>query len=288
MPELPEVEVTRRGLLAALPGRRIVATDCGPHRLRCDLPRESLQDQVVGQVIVTIDRRAKYLLFRMANGAVLLAHLGMTGKFGVLPISAPVHRHDHLRLRLDNGMEVRYNDSRRFGLIAVWSAEEAAALEEEFTLSEGLEPFGPLFNPDELLRLARDRKTPVKALLMNGRLIAGIGNIYANETLHAAGIHPQTPAGRLSRQDWQRVITHATDILTRAIEAGGSSIADFLGALGNPGYFQLQLAVYGRKGQPCHCCGRAIEKTTLAGRATYCCPRCQPPPRRSRSRQQPQ
>lgn len=275
MPELPEVEVTRRGLLASLPGRRIVEVACSAHRLRCDLPHASLRRHIAGQTIMTIDRRAKYLLFRMENGAVLLAHLGMTGKFGVVSVETPLHRHDHLRLRLDDDLEVRYNDSRRFGLIAVWPAEEAAAFEEEFSRGEGLEPLGPDFTADRLLHLAQGRKTPVKALLMNARLIAGIGNIYANETLFAAGIHPRAEASALSRDDWQRVATAAIDILTRAIEAGGSTIADFLSASGNPGYFQLQLNVYGRKGLPCPRCGRAIEKTELAGRATYHCPTCQ-------------
>ena len=130
MPELPEVEVTRRGLLASLPGRRIVEVACSVHRLRCDLPHASLRRHIAGQTIMTIDRRAKYLLFPMENGAVLLAHLGMTGKFGVVSVETPLHRHDHLRLRLDDDLEVRYNDSRRFGLIAVWPAEEAAAFEE--------------------------------------------------------------------------------------------------------------------------------------------------------------
>lgn len=287
MPELPEVEVTRRGLLASLPGRRIVEVSWSAHRLRCELPREALQRHIAGQTIMTIDRRAKYLLFRMESGAVLLAHLGMTGKFGVAPTKAPLHRHDHLRLRLDDDSEVRYNDSRRFGLIAVWPANESAAFEEEFSRGEGLEPLGPDFTADSLLHLAQGRKTPVKALLMNARFVAGIGNIYANETLFAAGIHPQMPAAELSRGDWQRIATAAIDILQRAIEAGGSTIADFLGASGNPGYFQLQLNVYGRKEQPCSRCGRVIEKTELAGRATYHCPSCQSFPRARRSGKRP-
>ena len=287
MPELPEVEVTRRGLLASLPGRRIVAVACSGYRLRSELPRAPLQRHIAGQTIATIDRRAKYLLFRMESGAVLLAHLGMTGKFAVVPVETPPHRHDHLRLGLDDGSEVRYNDSRRFGMIAVWPEAEAAAFEEEFSRGEGVEPLGPDFTADRLLRLAQGRGTPVKALLMNARLIAGIGNIYANETLFAAGIHPLTPAGDLSRNDWQRIVPIAIEILQRAIEAGGSTIADFLGASGNPGYFQLQLNAYGRKGLPCIHCGRAIEKTELAGRATYHCPACQPAPRARRPGQRP-
>ena len=279
MPELPEVEVTRLGLLARLPGRRVVGITCSGQRLRQDLPREELHRHIANQTISTLDRRAKYLLFRMTNGAVLQAHLGMTGKFSVVPATMPRHRHDHLCLSLDDGSEIRYNDSRRFGLIAVWPTPEAAALEKAFSEGEGLEPLGPGFTAQALRALARGRTTPVKALLMNSRLIAGIGNIYANETLFAAGVHPARPAGRLSSEEWQRIVTAAVDILQRAIAAGGTTIADFLGASGHPGYFQLQLHVYGRKGLPCPSCGRSIDKIQLAGRSTYACSSCQIAPR---------
>lgn len=276
MPELPEVEVTRRGLLADLPGRRIVAVRCGPHRLRAPLPRALLAAHIAGQRIATIDRRAKYLLFRMDSGAVLLAHLGMTGKFGVVTADTPVHHHDHLVLELEDNREIRYNDSRRFGQIVVWPADEAAKREQALHRWEGIEPFSPQFTGRELHRLAARRTVPVKALLMNSRLVAGIGNIYANETLFAARVDPWTPARQLSVRQWNRIVRAATDILQRAIDAGGSTIADFLSASGHPGYFQLQHHVYGRDGQPCHRCGRAVVKTVLAGRSTYSCHRCQP------------
>lgn len=216
----------------------------------------------------------------MENGAVLVAHLGMTGKFGVVPATMPPHQHDHLRLLLDDDAELRYNDSRRFGSIAVWPAHEAANLEEAFSRGEGVEPLGPLFAAEGMLALAQGRTTSVKALLMNSRLVAGIGNIYANETLFAAGVHPAKPAGQVTPDEWQRIVTAAVDILQRAIMAGGTTIADFLGTSGHPGYFQLQLNSYGRKGLPCPRCGRPIDKIELVGRATYYCPRCQPTPRK--------
>ena len=276
MPELPEVEVTRRGLLSDLPGRLVTAVRCGRLRLRAPLPAALLRTHIAGQRITTIDRRAKYLLFRMASGAVLVAHLGMTGKFGVMAADAPTHKHDHLVLVLDNGVEVRYNDSRRFGSIVVWPAARAAELEAEFSAREGIEPFGPQFTGRTLHRLAAGRSAPVKAFIMNSRLVAGIGNIYANEMLFAARIAPEMPAGALTLRQWNRLARDGVDILARAIEAGGSTVADFLSASGHPGYFQLQHSVYGRDGEPCRRCGRSVVRNVLGGRATYRCPRCQP------------
>ncbi len=275
MPELPEVEVTRRGLLEPLPGRTIMRIACSAHRLRTEIPRLLLQEHLAGQQILTIDRRAKYLLLRMVSGAILIIHLGMTGKLGLMPQDTLRHKHDHLVLLLDNAMELRFNDSRRFGSIAVWPAVLAAEQEREFSCKEGIEPFGKAFNPENLLHLAQNREIPVKSFLMNSRLIAGIGNIYANEILFAARIHPLTPARQLSTDAWMRIIEEGCHILRQAIDAGGSTISDFLGASGHPGYFQLQLKVYGHKELPCPECSQPIAKTVLAGRATYYCPHCQ-------------
>lgn len=278
MPELPEVEVTRRGLLAQLPGRKVVGVAASNYRLRTSIPTRLLHDHISGSEFLTIDRRAKYLLLRMTGGAVLVIHLGMTGKLALMPQSAPRHKHDHLALSLDDDRELRFNDSRRFGLLMVWPAADATNTEHQFSTREGIEPFAPEFNADQLLYLASRRTMPVKSLLMNSRLIAGIGNIYANETLFAARIHPLTPALLLNRKDWQRIVTQARRILQEAIDAGGSTIADFLGTSGHPGYFQLHFKVYNQKGRPCTSCSHPIVKTTLAGRATYFCPTCQSPP----------
>ena len=278
MPELPEVEVTRQGLLPHLPGLRIVAARWSIHRLRTPIPRTLLLDHIVGKHILTIDRRAKYLLIRMEDRAVLLLHLGMTGKLRLVRKETGTHKHDHLILTFDDNNELRFNDSRRFGSIAVWPAHEANAREQEFSQREGLEPLSGDFTPQNLYQLARGRKIPIKAFLMNTRLIAGIGNIYANEILFAARIHPLTLACVLQRKEWGNIVTEGAAILQRAIAAGGSTISDFLGSNGHPGYFQLQLTVYDRKELPCVRCSRPVEKTLLSGRATYFCPGCQPFP----------
>ena len=275
MPELPEVEVTRLGLLPHLPGRRVVSVRWSNRRLRLPMPRGLLREWIRGHTIDTIDRRAKYLLIRMRHGSVLLVHLGMTGRLGIFAGDAPKQRHDHLCLALDNGMELRFNDSRRFGSITVWPGDHAARLEKEFSARQGIEPFSDAFTGDHLLALARRRRQPVKTLLMHSGIIAGIGNIYANEILYAAAIHPATPADRLDLRQWQCLARAGRRILADAIRAGGSTISDYLNASGAPGYFQLRLCVYGRKGDPCPTCGTPIRRTMLGGRATFFCPGCQ-------------
>ncbi|HHO49184.1 MAG TPA: bifunctional DNA-formamidopyrimidine glycosylase/DNA-(apurinic or apyrimidinic site) lyase [Desulfobacteraceae bacterium] len=277
MPELPEVEVTRLGL-QSLPGRRVTRIECGARPLRVALPCKLLDRHILGGRFAAVDRRAKYLLFRMGSGAVLLIHLGMTGKLSLVPTVEPCALHDHLRLQLDNGMDLRFNDSRRFGSVTVWPAVRVSRLEKAFSARLGVEPFGPGFTTRHLLERSRSKKQPVKNFLMDSRVIAGIGNIYANEILFAAAIHPHTPAGALSAAAWQRIIRSTRRILKTAIEAGGSTIADFLGTGGNPGYFQLHFEIYDRQGKPCLRCGTAIAKCTLGGRATYFCPVCQPAP----------
>lgn len=240
------------------------------------MPRILLKEHVEGKVVMTIDRRAKYLLFRLQGGAVLIIHLGMTGKLGIFPAKASLAKHDHLCLRLDNAMEVRLNDARRFGAVTVWHPETAQRQEKAFSAREGIEPFGEAFNKEELARLARGRTLAVKSFLMNGKLIAGIGNIYANEILYSARIHPLAPADTLKPSDWHRIVEASREILSRAIGAGGSTISDFIGSSGNPGYFQLQLNVYDKAGRPCPTCSRPIEKSVIGGRATYLCRNCQP------------
>ncbi|MCL1980548.1 MAG: bifunctional DNA-formamidopyrimidine glycosylase/DNA-(apurinic or apyrimidinic site) lyase [Proteobacteria bacterium] len=278
MPELPEVEVTRQGLLDHLPGRTVTAIAVSGLRLRIPMPLGLLHEHILQRRIQTLDRRAKYLLMRMDSGAVLVIHLGMTGKLGLHEDGAARHRHDHLILTLDSGQQVRLNDSRRFGAVMVWPAKAAQEAECAFSAREGIEPLGSEFTARHLHRLADRRIVAVKSLLMNGRLIAGIGNIYANEILFASRIHPATEARRLTVADWRRVVVESQRILQLAIATGGSTIADFLGATGHPGYFQLHFQVYGRERLPCPRCGQTIVKTVLAGRATYSCPVCQPAP----------
>lgn len=277
MPELPEVEVTRLGLRPHLEGQRIRTIRWSGKKLRTPMPRKLLKEHVEGKVAMVIDRRAKYLLFRLQGGGVLVIHLGMTGKLGIFPARTSLAKHDHLCLTLDSGMEVRLNDSRRFGAVAVWPPKTAQEQEIEFSAREGIEPFSKTFSKEELTRLAQKRTLAVKSFLMNGKLIAGIGNIYANEILYSARVHPLTPAVTLKPSDWHRIVEASREILTRAIAAGGSTISDFIGSSGNPGYFQLQLSVYDKAGTPCPACSRPIEKSVIGGRATYLCLNCQPP-----------
>jgi formamidopyrimidine-DNA glycosylase len=278
MPELPEVEVTRQGLLPALPGCRIRKIARSGKRLRAEVSRQLLHRHLLGATIKTIDRRAKYLLFRLDSGATLVIHLGMSGKLSLVPATAARARHDHLRLSLDTDMELRFNDARRFGSILLWPAAEAPQQEAAFAARLGVEPLGPDLSAAYLLAQGRSRTQAVKSLLMDSRIIVGIGNIYANEILFAAGLHPLTPANRVSPAQWAKVAAASRRILRAAIRAGGSTIADFLGASGHPGYFQLQFTVYKRQGQKCQKCRQTIVRTTVGGRATYFCPGCQPPP----------
>ena len=275
MPELPEVEVTCRGLKPHLLGRSILAVRSSGKPLRQPLAEDVLRCCLCRKSILTVERRAKYILIRFEGGATLLIHLGMTGKLGIFPKAAESIRHDHLIFSLDNGKELRFNDTRRFGSIVLWPAKQAEELERAFLARQGIEPFSADFSGENLHRLARKCRLPVKSFLMDSRRISGIGNIYANETLFAARIHPSALTGTLSREQCEQVASSAVRILKQAITAGGSTISDFLNAGGQPGYFQLQLAVYGKKGKDCPCCGEKIVKERISGRATFFCPKCQ-------------
>jgi formamidopyrimidine-DNA glycosylase len=205
----------------------------------------------------------------------MIIHLGMTGKLSLLPAGSQRAKHDHLRLFFDNGMELRLNDSRRFGSIAVWSPADSVRLEKIFSSRLGVEPLGGAFHPDYLQQLSANKKQPVKTFLMDAKKIAGIGNIYANEILFDAGVHPLTPVNRITILHWKKIVSSTRKILLLAIQCGGSSISDFLGTSGNPGYFQVRFKVYNREGESCGQCGLKIHKSVTGGRATYYCPQCQ-------------
>lgn len=284
MPELPEVEVTRQGLLPHLPNRTVRAIWWSGKKLRSEIPHTLLLEEIVNKTVITVDRRAKYLLIRMSNQAVLVLHLGMTGKLSIVPAATPREKHDHLALTLDNNMELRLYDSRRFGNVLVWPGKTAVDDERRFSDREGVEPLGEHFTVSNLFSLARNKKVPIKQFLMDGKRIAGIGNIYANESLFKSGIHPATPAGKITRKQWQLIIENTRRILQDSIKSGGTTISDFISSSGQPGYFQLQLNVYGKKDQPCPRCSTPIGKTELGQRATYFCPSCQP--RNSRRKKQ--
>ncbi|MFZ5765927.1 MAG: bifunctional DNA-formamidopyrimidine glycosylase/DNA-(apurinic or apyrimidinic site) lyase [Thermodesulfobacteriota bacterium] len=274
MPELPEVEVIRRGLLPHVIGRQVHTVACSGKNLRLPLPEAALQQWVKGSAISDIRRRGKFLLFLLANQeAAMIIHLGMSGKLGIFPAAAPPGLHDHLVLTFTDGSQLRYNDPRRFGCIRVLPPGHLAAADPFAKL--GREPFADDFSGPYLQEKARGRLQPVKNFLLDGQMVAGIGNIYANEILFVCGIHPTTPAGSLSGRQWERVAAATQSVLSRAIAAGGSSISDFVNSSGQKGYFQLELAVYGRAGEPCPCCHTAIAKQVIGGRSTFFCPCCQ-------------
>ena len=273
MPELPEVEVICQGLAPLVLKRKILSVSYSNKKLRKPFPRARMDRQVEGAFILGVERRAKYILLRLTGKAIMLFHLGMTGKIGIFDRDSPRRKHDHLRFLLDNGKEMRFNDVRRFGCVEVYSEKELR--EHDPFAGLGPEPFSEDFSAGYLLEKARGKRVPVKGFLMDNRVVVGLGNIYANETLFAARTHPQAPVNRLVKLDWQLIVKKSRLILEKAIAMGGSTLSDYENASGEAGYFQLELAVYGRQGQPCLRCGQQIVRSVLGGRATFCCPFCQ-------------
>lgn len=273
MPELPEVEVIKQGLCRLLPLHTIVKIAYSNLPLRLPMPKALLDTLVNGQTVTTVERRAKYIIIALANGAVLVFHLGMTGRLQLVAGETTPGRHDHLRLHLDNGMELRFHDPRRFGSVQV--RESRQAMECELFARLGPEPFAPTFSAEYLLAKAARRSQPIKNFLMDNRVVVGIGNIYCNETLFAAGISPWQPAGTVGLSDWGKVVESARAVLSRAIACGGTTISDYVNSSGEPGLFQTELKVYGRAGAPCPICQGTILREKIAGRASYFCPSCQ-------------
>ncbi len=272
MPELPEVEVIRRGLAPLLVGRRFLAVKLGPKRLRQQSSPRELRRWLQGRRLDNLRRRGKYLRFNLEGGVTLLIHLGMTGRLLVGPPAAPPLPHVHLVFQLEGGLDLFFQDTRRFGQVLVYPPGVAPAPLAQV----GAEPFSRKVTPAWLLEQARGRSRPIKNFLLDARVLAGIGNIYACEILMAAGLHPATPVGRLTREDWDRVLTETRRILKHAIKKGGTTVANYLNSKGETGLFQLKLLVYGRAGQPCHRCGAPILRLVQAGRSTFFCPVCQP------------
>jgi formamidopyrimidine-DNA glycosylase len=271
MPELPEVEVIRRGLAPGLLGRRILRVVMGEKRLRRESSTEEFREWVAGRTILELERRGKYLLFHLEGGATLLIHLGMTGRLLLGPGPSPPRPHVHLTLHLEDGRELAFQDVRRFGQALVFPpGVEPAPLTQV-----GREPLSRQVTPEWLAQAARGRSRTIKNFLMDGRALAGVGNIYASEILFAARLHPALPAGRLSLDDWTRVLKETRRILKAAIAKGGTTVSDYLNSRGETGLFQLELLVYGREGEPCRRCGQAIVRIAQGGRSTFFCPQCQ-------------
>ncbi len=273
MPELPEVEVVRLGLAPRLVGRRIIRIAAGEKSLRRQSPLPELLKWLQGRRLADLSRRGKYLVFALEGGVTLLVHLGMTGHLLLGSESKPLPelKHVHLVFHLDNGLELVYQDVRRFGQVLVFPPGATPAPLQEV----GREPFSPEVTANWLADQARGRSRPIKNFLLDSHLLAGIGNIYACEILFAARLHPATPAGSLALTDWRRVLKETRRILTEAIGQGGTTVSSYLNSQGEAGLFQVQLLVYGKEGEPCRRCGTPIKRLVQAGRSTFFCPKCQ-------------
>lgn len=270
MPELPEVETTRRGIEPHALGRRLVALKVYESRLRWPVP-PTLAARVAGQRITRTGRRAKYLLIGLESGT-LLIHLGMSGSLRVLPADTPRIVHDQYDLRLDSGQIIRFNDPRRFGSLH-FTGEDPAA--HRLLAHLAPEPFDAAFNAAYLWRVTRKRRVSFKQLLMNSRCVVGVGNIYASEALFRARIRPTRQARSLTRAEATRLVRAVKGVLAQAIRVGGTTLRDYVGADGSPGYFRQKLSVYERAGNPCRLCRTPIRQITQQGRSTYYCPNCQ-------------
>ena len=270
MPELPEVETTRRGIHAAIVGRTVTACALRERRLRWPVPATLARD-IAGQRVVDVRRRAKYLLIELERGT-LIAHLGMSGSLRVMPADAPHLLHDHYDLVLDSGQALRFNDPRRFGSLH-WCPGDPR--EHALLVALGPEPLESGFDADYLAARAKGRKAAVKLFLMDQRIVVGVGNIYASEALFRAAVRPRRAAGRVTRAEWQRIVHSVREVLADAIRQGGTTLRDYVNADGTPGYFRQKLYVYERAGEPCRRCKTAIRHVVQGQRSTYFCPSCQ-------------
>ena len=271
MPELPEVETTRRGLVPYCVGASIDRVTVREPRLRWPVPAE-LAERVTGLQVQHLDRRAKYLIMRLDSGGALILHLGMSGYIRVASPTAPYQKHDHIELAFDNDQCLRFHDPRRFGSIHLI---EGPAEAHPLLSSLGPEPLDDSFDGVYLQARAGNRRVAVKSFIMDSDIVVGIGNIYATEALYRAGIHPNRSAGRISRRRFDRLAATIQAVLSEAIDAGGTTLRDFTRSDGQPGYFQQSLDAYGRGGEQCRRCGRTMRSIRLAQRATVYCPGCQ-------------
>jgi len=270
VPELPEVETTRRGITGHVTGRRVARVIVREPRLRWRVsPR--LATVLAGQTVREVGRRAKYLLLRFDTGT-LLIHLGMSGSLRIVEAGTTPRPHDHLDLCLDDGRCLRLHDPRRFSAV-IWTTGKPDRHPRLRDL--GPEPLGEEFNGEVLHRALRGRRASIKQLLMDSRIVAGVGNIYANEALFRAGIRPGKAGGRLSGPACERLAGAVRATLAEAIAVGGTTLRDYLDPSGEPGYFSQTLFVYGRAGEPCRTCGTPIRHVVTGQRSTYYCPRCQ-------------
>lgn len=269
MPELPEVETTRRGIAPYLEGQRVSRVVVRERRLRWPIP-EDLDVRLSGQRFVAVERRAKYLLLQAETGT-LISHLGMSGSLRLVEAGLEAARHEHVDIELESGLALRYTDPRRFGAL-LWSLDPHG---HELLRNLGPEPLTSAFDGDRLFSLSRGRSMAVKPFIMDNAVVVGVGNIYATEALFAAGIDPRREAGSVSRARYLKLAGEIKRILANAIERGGTTLRDFVGGDGQPGYFQQELFAYGRGGDFCKVCGSTLREVRLGQRASVYCPRCQ-------------
>jgi formamidopyrimidine-DNA glycosylase len=270
MPELPEVETTRRGLAAHLTGKTIADVVIRNPRLRWLIP-ENLPGLLHGSTINSLKRRAKYLLMVCGNGTLIL-HLGMSGSLRILPANTPPEKHDHFDLLLSDGTLMRLRDPRRFGAV-LWHSGDVLA--HPLLVSLGPEPLEADFDAHYLYQATRERSISIKQCIMDNHIVVGVGNIYANEALFRAGIKPQLAAGRLSLPRCSKLVDEIRATLAEAIVQGGSTLRDFVNSSGQPGYFQQNYWVYGRGGKPCRLCGLTIKQIRQGQRSSFFCRACQ-------------
>jgi len=270
MPELPEVETTRRGIAPHVTGHRVREVIVRQPRLRWPVPK-ALARKLAGLTIDAVERRGKYLLLRTTAGTAIL-HLGMSGSLRIVDATVAPETHDHLDLVLENGRALRLRDPRRFGA-ALWT--ETDPLAHKLLAALGPEPLSDAFDTDYLYARSRGRKGSIKEFIMNSHVVVGVGNIYASESLFRAGINPRRAAGRVSRERYAALVKAIKDVLAEAIKQGGTTLRDFVREDGQPGYFRIRLKVYDRADKPCPVCGTAIRQITQGQRSTYYCPACQ-------------
>lgn len=270
MPELPEVETTRRGIEPHTLRTRVREVIVRRRDLR--QPVSSDLAEIEGCSIASVSRRAKYLLLRVSDGSHVLIHLGMSGSLRLTKPADAWKTHDHLGITLGNGKQLRFHDPRRFGLVLRLTGDPAA---HPLLCDLGPEPLEGGFTPEHLKAACANRSAPIKQVVMDNRVVVGVGNIYAAEALFLAGIHPLVPAKRLTLPKLRALTDSIRSILTAAIESGGTTLRDFLNSDGEPGYFARHLYVYGRDGEPCRRCGTAIQHRVCGQRATCWCPKCQ-------------
>lgn len=277
MPELPEVETVRRGLTPVMTGRTLTRVDVRRPDLRFPFPQD-FAARLTGQTIDSLDRRSKYLLLHLASGQTVIIHLGMSGRMTIDPDSRKtIEKHDHVSFYLDDGQAVHFADPRRFGLMDLTETDSIA--QHKLFAAMGPEPLGNTWDATHLFAALHKRRSPIKSLLLDQKVVAGLGNIYVCEALYRSQLHPETQGIEITQEDCDRLVPHVRDILTEAIASGGSTLRDYVRSDGGLGYFQHAFAVYDQEGTPCQLasCTGVIARMVQSNRSTFYCPVCQAP-----------